>query len=125
MKRTAVFAVFLVIALLVWAAVTTQKPLTITVHPAPNPLAITENTMPDAWATVAYSQALHVTGGVGPFTWSVVSGTLPPGLTLTSSGATATIAGTPTTQGAYTFTIQVSDAQGASAQAAMRVQRAP
>ncbi|MFO0462677.1 MAG: choice-of-anchor D domain-containing protein [Burkholderiales bacterium] len=48
--------------------------------------------------------------GTGPIAWSIVSGSLPPGLTLNaSSGA---ISGTPTTLGTYTFTVQATNAAG-------------
>lgn len=53
----------------------------------------------------AYSQALEAINGVQPYTWSVSSGSLPPGLSL-SSGV---ISGTPTTPGTYTFTVEVTD----------------
>ncbi len=59
---------------------------------------------------VAYSSTLTVTGGIAPFTFSIVSGSLPPGLTLGSS--TGKISGTPTTAGAYTFTSKVVDSKG-------------
>ncbi len=42
-----------------------------------------------------------------PYSWSVTSGQLPTGLALTST--TGNIAGTPTTNGQYTFTLQVTD----------------
>jgi hypothetical protein len=54
------------------------------------------------------SPALMVTGGTPPYTFSVATGTLPPGLTLNTS--TGAITGTPTAPG--TFTIQVTDANG-------------
>ncbi len=53
------------------------------------------------------SPAMAVSGGVSPYTFSVV-GTLPAGLTV--STATGAITGTPTANG--TFTIQVKDANG-------------
>lgn len=46
-------------------------------------------------------------GGTTPYTWSIVSGSLPPGLTLSISGL---ISGTPTTSGTCSFTVQVKDA---------------
>ena len=55
---------------------------------------------------VAYSATLVASGGIPPYTWSIISGSLPAGLTL-ASGA---ITGTPTTVGPYSFTAQVSDA---------------
>ncbi|WP_216363487.1 putative Ig domain-containing protein [Subtercola boreus] len=70
---------------------------------------------PSGEVGVAYSRMLTVTNGTSPFTWSVSAGALPPGLTLgTSSGV---LAGTPTTAGSYTFTVQIVDA---SAQTASR-----
>ena len=45
-------------------------------------------------------------GGTGPYTFSYV-GTLPPGLSLSSGGV---LSGTPTTAGAYSFTIVTTDA---------------
>ncbi|MGP0025939.1 MAG: beta strand repeat-containing protein, partial [Streptosporangiaceae bacterium] len=59
-------------------------------------------------ASVAYSDTLTVTGGTGPFTWSVPAGSLPSGLTLNAS--TGVLSGTPATAGSFAFTVQVSDA---------------
>ena len=59
-----------------------------------------------SYAGVAYSTTLSVTGGVSPYTWTV-SG-LPPGLTFNAT--TLAIAGTPTTTGAYTVSVTVTDA---------------
>jgi len=62
---------------------------------------------------VAYSDQLTETGGTSPFTWSVSSGTLPPGVTLAAS--TGLLSGTPTAAGSYTFTVEVTDAGGLAA----------
>ena len=56
---------------------------------------------------VTYSDQLTVTAGTSPFTWSVSSGSLPPGVTLGAS--TGLLAGTPTTAGTYAFTVKVTD----------------
>ncbi|MFZ0883465.1 MAG: choice-of-anchor D domain-containing protein [Candidatus Acidiferrales bacterium] len=71
------------------------------------PLQIT-TTSPLSGATVgaAYSTTLAATGGTPPYTWSYVSGTLPPGL---SVGSTGIISGTPTTAGPYSFVVKVTD----------------
>ena len=55
---------------------------------------------------LSYSQTLIASGGGGSYTWSIVSGSLPAGLSLSPGGV---ISGTPATAGAYSFTVQVSD----------------
>jgi hypothetical protein len=50
---------------------------------------------------------LFASGGVQPYSWSVVAGTLPPGLELPNGENT--ISGTPTTAGTFTFTVRVTD----------------
>jgi hypothetical protein len=72
-------------------------------------LSITTTSLPDAQAGTAYSQTLASTNGSGlSRSWSVVSGTLPGGLTLNAS--TGTIIGTPTAvAGSSSFTVQVAD----------------
>jgi hypothetical protein len=54
---------------------------------------------------------LFASGGVQPYTWTVVTGALPPGLELPRRENT--ISGTPTTPGTFTFTVRVTDAVGA------------
>jgi hypothetical protein len=49
---------------------------------------------------------LSASGGVPPYTWSVSSGNLPPGLVLSPAGS---LSGTPTSAGAFSFTAQVTD----------------
>ena len=68
---------------------------------------------PSGQAGVAYSDTLAVTGGTGPFTWSVSCGSLPPGLTLNAT--TGVLSGTPATVGLYSFTVQVTDSFGLTA----------
>jgi hypothetical protein len=64
-----------------------------------------------AYVGTAYSVNLSATGGTGPYTYSLVSGSLPQGLTFASAGK---ISGTPTTAGTYTFTSKVVDSKGNS-----------
>lgn len=68
--------------------------------------SITTTTLPAAVDGQAYSQSLSATGGDGTLTWSVISGSLPSGLSLASNGL---ISGTPTSAGTANFTAQVSD----------------
>ena len=62
---------------------------------------------------VAYSNSLPVSGGTGPFTWSLAAGSLPAGLSLNAS--TGAVAGTPTTAGSFSATITVTDSFGQTA----------
>ncbi|MBU6214516.1 putative Ig domain-containing protein [Patescibacteria group bacterium] len=69
---------------------------------------------PDYWSVPVvgqpYSFGFTVNGGTAPYTWSVIAGSLPDGLTLDSS--TGRISGTPTTAGPYSFTVQVQESGG-------------
>jgi uncharacterized repeat protein (TIGR03803 family) len=56
-----------------------------------------------------YSQPITVTGGTPPFAFAVTSGILPPGLLLSTAGV---LSGSPTTAGAYAFTVMASDIAG-------------
>jgi len=61
---------------------------------------------------VAYEGVLTAGNGVGPYTWGMATGSLPPGLELLAARPdqpTATLSGTPTQAGTYTFTLQVVD----------------
>jgi parvulin-like peptidyl-prolyl isomerase len=74
------------------------------------PVSVTTSSLPDAQAGVEYSATLEVLGESSTYTWSIVSGSLPDGLTLDKY--TGYISGTPTTSGTYDFTIQVDDGLG-------------
>ncbi len=56
-----------------------------------------------------YSATLTASGGSAPYSFSLADGTMPPGLTLASSGA---ITGTPTTAGSYELTVAATDQAG-------------
>ncbi len=71
---------------------------------------ITTLSLPNGEVAVPYSQTLARSGGTAPFVWSLASGALPPGLTLSAGGL---LSGTPTMSGAYTFSVTVTDANGA------------
>jgi large repetitive protein len=71
-------------------------------------VSITTTSVPMAVTTVAYSATLTASGGIAPYTFSVSSGSLPAGLSLSAAGA---ISGTPTTTGTSSFTIKVADSE--------------
>jgi hypothetical protein len=68
-------------------------------------------TLPFASVYEVYGQQLVTNGGVPPFSFVVVSGSLPAGLSLSSSGL---IGGTPTESGARSFYVSATDTRGAS-----------
>jgi len=65
------------------------------------------SSLPAPSVGVPYSQTIPVTGGLSPYkNFAVSSGSLPAGLSLSSSGV---LSGTPTTASTYTFTVQMDD----------------
>jgi hypothetical protein len=72
-----------------------------------SPLAVTTTSLPPVVQGQTYDAALVGTGGVGGYTWSISSGTLPAGLQLNT--ATGEITGTPTGSGTSSFTVQLID----------------
>ena len=68
-------------------------------------VTITSGSPPSGEVGVSYSFQFAATGGSGSYLWSVLSGTLPAGLTLSGGGL---LAGTPTTAGTSpNITVQV------------------
>ena len=73
--------------------------------------------MKPAKVASTYQLKLATLGGVQPVKWSVVSGTLPPGLKL--SPTTGTISGTPRKSGSFRMTLAARDTLGAKSQKAL------
>lgn len=92
----------------------------------PEALAILTMDLLDARVDQAYERNVTAGGGTGDYTWAVTEGDLPPGLSLADAGTPATtISGTPTADGDFSFTIQVSDAAGMSTTKAFTLTVAP
>jgi len=92
---------------------TAAKSLNITIAAAVAPPQITNSSVPDAQAGAAYSATLVATGGTTPYSWSIASGALPAGVTLSGTG---TISGTPIAAGTFSFTAKVTDSTTPTAQ---------
>ena len=73
-----------------------------------SPFNITTTLLPNGEVAVPYEIALEATGGREFYHWSLISGSLPPGLMLNSKGE---ITGTPTAADLdpYSFTVRVTD----------------
>lgn len=89
---------------------TAQRQFTLAVDPAP--LAIINNSLPNGNAGAPYTATAQATGGVTPYTWAVVQGALPPGISLSTGGI---FSGTPTQVGQSVITLRVTDSTGALA----------
>jgi hypothetical protein len=99
LQKFCLICLILIAGLAVGCGVTLKGPGVITVT----------STLSPAIMGVPYSAKLTASGGVPPYKWSVASGTLPQGLTLSSSGI---LSGTPAAAGAFTVTFQVTDSGG-------------
>lgn len=96
---------------------TTTKAFALTV--SPQTLVITTTTpMVGGSQNVSYSQALTGAGGITPYTWSLFSGSLPAGLSLSSAGD---LSGTPTGAGTFNFTVKLTDSLGTNVTRALAV----
>jgi hypothetical protein len=84
-----------------------SKQFSITVVDGPT---ITSTSFPAATMNAAYTQTLAAAGGAKPYSWSIIQGSLPTGLTL--AGATGIISGTVNAPGSYDFVVKVTDANG-------------
>jgi Putative Ig domain len=73
-----------------------------------NPLNVANTSLPTAVVYKAYSATLVPTGGLGPYNWAIVSGTLPSGITMSTGGV---FAGSTGVTGDNNITVQVTDSQ--------------
>jgi mannan endo-1,4-beta-mannosidase len=79
--------------------------------------------LPPAREGAAYSHTLQAAGGSGPYSWSIASGSLPAGLTLSSSGE---ITGTPSAAGSLSgIVFAVTDNTNSTATANSSITVAP
>ncbi|OYW21714.1 MAG: hypothetical protein B7Z52_00535, partial [Burkholderiales bacterium 12-64-5] len=95
-----------------------------TVDPRCAILTTTPATLPTATVGTAYSQELTPAGGEGPYTFALLSGTLPDGITLSSAGI---ISGTATAgDGSSTsLTLRITDSTGCVSSVSYQLQVCP
>lgn len=78
----------------------------ITISAPVSAITVSPSALPTMTAGTPFSQTLTSSGGVGPYTYTLQTGALPVGLSLTSGGV---ISGTPTQRGAYSFSVRSTD----------------
>jgi hypothetical protein len=102
-----------------------QAVVNVTIMP-PAALAISPSTLGSGTEGAAYSQTLSASGGMQPYTWTTLSGTLPAGFQLNT--ASGLVSGSTGQSGSFRFTVQVADSSSppltASAPFAINVQAA-
>jgi len=72
-------------------------------------ITLSPSALPGGTVGSSYSQTLTAGGGTAPYAYSVASGTLPSGISLSQDGK---LSGTPNSQGTYDFTISAMDDEG-------------
>jgi hypothetical protein len=74
--------------------------------PPPGPVSIASSFLPRGTAGEFYRETLTATGGTSPYTWRVIGGQAPPGLSLSTTGI---FSGRPTQAGFFQMSVQVVD----------------
>ncbi len=69
-------------------------------------IAMNPASFPNGTVGTAYSQSITSSGGTAPYSYAIVSGALPVGLSLSSAGV---LSGTPTVGGSYSFVVRSTD----------------
>jgi hypothetical protein len=103
-----------------WDGTTAAKTMNAGFLVGPNPVAPLglpfsgDVLLPDGRVGLAYAaeESTVATGTLTPVTYSILSGSLPPGLALSTVGNNWEISGTPTTAGTYSFTLRCSNSIG-------------
>ena len=90
-------------------------------YPVPGPvvLSVTTSSLPGGEVDAAYSATLTAANGTTPYTWLVILGSLPDGLSL--DGSTGEISGSPTAVETQGFTVQVTDGASDTAFAVLSI----
>ena len=83
-----------------------QQALTLRLH---FPLSVATSSLPDGQVGVDYSVLLAALGENTSYTWSIITGSLPDGMSLDE--LSGEIYGAPVSAGIYTITVQVDDGQ--------------
>ena len=86
---------------------------TLTINAVACILTLSPSALPSPSPGDPYNEVITASGGTAPYTFTI-TGSLPPGLSSTTTATTLTISGIPTTAGCFPFTVTVTDANGCS-----------
>lgn len=86
---------------------TGSRPYTLTI--ASPTLSLSPASIPGGSTGTPYSQTFSTSGGIAPYSYSMLTGALPTGITLSSGGL---LSGTPIASGTSNFTVRSTDAHG-------------
>ncbi len=89
----------------------------------PDSLSIGTQTIQDGTVKTSYTKDLIPSGGTLPYSWSIITGNLPDGLSLNAS--TGRISGIPITTTTSAFTVQLTDADNIKVQRSFSLQINP
>ena len=89
----------------------TSSPATVSISVSAPSITLSPGSLSNGIVGVTYNSSFSASGGTAPYSYSITSGSMPAGLSLSTSG---TLSGTPTTGGAYNFSIGVQDRYGAT-----------
>jgi hypothetical protein len=86
-------------------------------------VAIATASVPNGTVKTEYSSVISAKGGCTPYAWSIVSGTLPAGITkkVSSSTTSLDLSGTPTSAGTDSFTVEVKGCGGSVSKASYKI----
>lgn len=85
----------------------TSAPATVTINVSPATISYAPSSPAAGTVGLAYSQPLTgASGGTAPYTYTITSGSLPPGITLASNG---TLSGTASANGTFNFAVRATD----------------
>ncbi len=71
-------------------------------------IVVSPTSLPPMTTAANYSETFTASGGVGPYSFAITAGSLPPGLTLSGN----TLSGVSTAAGSYPFTVTATDSSG-------------
>lgn len=84
------------------------------VIPPPAGFQVSTSSLPNGTDTRAYSTTLATANGQTPYTWAIISGSPPPGVTIGPTDGV--LSGTVTSPGSYNFRVRVTDGDGEQAE---------